>query len=256
MPAAAVMGVAAAGSAIAGGIAGSKAASAQKKAAMQAAAAQQAVTQQNVGTQTDMYNQNSQLARDTYTQQLADSNRYYGDATGAIGAGYDQAGGDVRSGFGQAINTLSPFASSNALMQLYDMGGVARPGESAARPYDFQSTDPSYQWRLEQGQQALDRSAASRGMLLSGAQVKASENYGQNAASQEYGNQFQRVAGLASGAQQAAGAVADLQRGQGTALADLATGRGTALANLATGQGTALNNLGQTNLSNLSTLNT
>lgn len=249
----AVVGV---GSAVAGGIAGSKAASAQKRAAMLAAARQQETTNQNIATQTDMYGQNTGLAKDTYAQQLADSNKFYGDATGAIGTGYDQASGDVRQGYGQAIGTLSPFASPNALMQLYDMGGVARPGEASARPYDFQSTDPSYQWRFNQGQEALDRSAASRGMLLSGAQLKASQDYGGNAASQEYGAQFQRVAGMADNAQQAAGAVANLQQGQGSALADLSTGKGTALANLATGQGTALNNLGQTNLSNLSTLNT
>jgi hypothetical protein len=256
MPAAAVMGVAAVAGAAAQGIAGSKAAKAQKKAAMQAAALQAETTRKNVALQTDLYDKNTDLAGDTYRQQLADNSRYYGDATGAINTGYDQGGQDIRQGYGSAIDTMQPFASPNALMQLYDMGGVARPGEETARAYDFKSTDPSYQWRFNQGQAALDRSAASRGMLLSGAQLKASQEYGGNAASQEYGAQFNRVSGMANQAQSAAGTVANLQQGQGTALANLATGRGSALGNMAIGQGTALNSLGQTNLSNLSTLNT
>jgi hypothetical protein len=256
MPVAAVMAVSAVGSAVASGVASSKAASTQKKAAMQAAALQAETTRKNTELQTDLYNKNTDLAGDTYKQQLADNSQYYGDATGALNKGYDTAGGDVRQGYGDAINTMQPFASPNALMQLYDMGGVARPGEDTARPYDFKSTDPSYQWRFNQGQAALDRSAASRGMLLSGAQLKASQDYGGNAASQEYGAQFNRLSGLASSAQNAAGQVAGYQQGQGTALANLATGRGTALGNMALGQGTALNNLGQTHLSNQTTLNT
>jgi hypothetical protein len=251
-----VMAATAVGSAVASGVAGSKAASAQKKAAMLAAARQQQVTDQNLATTKDIYGQSTGLANANYTQQLSDNAQAYGDATGAIGTGYDTAGNEVRQGYGQAIDTLSPFASPNALMQLHDMAGIARPGEATARDYDFQSTDPSYKWRLEQGQEALDRSAASRGMLLSGAQLRGSQEFGQNAASQEYGAQFGRVSGMADDAQRGAAGISALQQGQGSALADLATGRGTALGNLAIGQGTALNSLGQTNLGNLTTLNT
>lgn len=52
--------------------------------------------------------------------------------------------------------------------------------------------DPSYQFRLNQGINALDKSAASKGMLLSGAQQKAINNYAQDTASQEYSNAYQR----------------------------------------------------------------
>jgi len=58
---------------------------------------------------------------------------------------------------------------------------------------DFeQMRDPSYQFRMEEGVNALDRSAASRGRLLSGAQDRAVTRYGQDLASQEYGNAFNR----------------------------------------------------------------
>lgn len=52
--------------------------------------------------------------------------------------------------------------------------------------------DPSYKWRLGQGTEALENSAAARGGLLSGNTGKALQDYGQNAASQEYGAQFGR----------------------------------------------------------------
>lgn len=52
--------------------------------------------------------------------------------------------------------------------------------------------DPSYKWRLQQGTEALENSAAARGGLLSGNTGRALQEYGQNSASQEYGAQFQR----------------------------------------------------------------
>ena len=64
--------------------------------------------------------------------------------------------------------------------------------------------DPSYQFRLKQGQQALDRSSAARGMGYSGAQLKAAQDYCQNMASQEFANYYNRLAGLAQGGQQSA----------------------------------------------------
>ena len=56
---------------------------------------------------------------------------------------------------------------------------------------DFQ-TDPGYNFRLSEGLKALDRQAAARGGMMSGAALKAAGRYGQEAASQEYGNAFNR----------------------------------------------------------------
>jgi hypothetical protein len=66
------------------------------------------------------------------------------------------------------------------------------------------SASPDYNFRLQQGQKALDQSAASRGNLLSGKQVKASQEFGGNLASGEYGNWFNRLMGVAGQGQQAA----------------------------------------------------
>jgi hypothetical protein len=55
--------------------------------------------------------------------------------------------------------------------------------------------DPGYEWRLQQGQKALDRQGAAAGRFLSGRQLQASSDYNQGAASQEFTNAYQRALG-------------------------------------------------------------
>lgn len=61
-------------------------------------------------------------------------------------------------------------------------------------PWNFEA-DPGYQFRLSEGMKALDRTAAAKGNLLSGAQLKAVEDYNSGLASQEYGNWWNRYTG-------------------------------------------------------------
>jgi hypothetical protein len=56
---------------------------------------------------------------------------------------------------------------------------------------DFEA-DPGYAFRLSEGVKALDRSAAARGGLLSGAALKGSQRYGQEMGSQEYQRAYDR----------------------------------------------------------------
>lgn len=74
----------------------------------------------------------------------------------------------------QALNKLIPLTD-------YQKFGMAQ----------FQA-DPGYQFRMDEGMKALERSAAARGGLLSGATLKGIERYGQDLASQEYTNAFNR----------------------------------------------------------------
>lgn len=53
--------------------------------------------------------------------------------------------------------------------------------------------DPGYQFRLDQGRQALEQSAAGKGTLRTGGSLKDLMTYGQNMASQEYSNVFNRA---------------------------------------------------------------
>jgi hypothetical protein len=52
--------------------------------------------------------------------------------------------------------------------------------------------DPGYAFRLSEGMKTLERGAAARGNLMSGATMKGLQRYGQDLASQEYQNAFNR----------------------------------------------------------------
>jgi len=91
-------------------------------------------------------------------------------------------------------------AGGKAEMQLSDL--TSTPGQGLLTPWteQFQAptnvteqNDPGYQFRLQQGQQALENSAAARGGLLSGNTAKAITDYSQNYASNEYSNVYGRA---------------------------------------------------------------
>ena len=74
--------------------------------------------------------------------------------------------------------------------------GVMANGEfGSTMPFDFKydaNADPGTAFRMSEGVKALDRSAASRGGLLSGATLRGVDRYGQDLGSQEYNNAFNR----------------------------------------------------------------
>lgn len=82
-----------------------------------------------------------------------------------------------------------------ALNQMWEgvQSGAFIPDEFDPSKIDLES-DPGYKFRMDQGVEALDKSAASRGRLLSGAQQKALTDYGQGMGSQEYSNAYARYA--------------------------------------------------------------
>ena len=69
-----------------------------------------------------------------------------------------------------------------------------KPGGDFNRNFtqaDFQA-DPGYAFRQAEGQKAIDNSAAARGSSLSGATLKALSRFGQDTASNEYQNSYNR----------------------------------------------------------------
>lgn len=110
--------------------------------------------------------------------------------------------------------------SRNRLMQLLGLSVGGADNGSLMRDFsmaDFQS-DPGYQFRMDQGQQALERSAAARGGLLSGAALRDTARFSQGLASQDYQAAFDRfqsnrtnklnpLLSLAGSAQTASGAL-------------------------------------------------
>ena len=101
----------------------------------------------------------------------------------------------------ESVARMEPFrqggvAATNRMQELYGIGGNqgAAGYGSYAQPFsmaDYQA-DPGYAFRVQQGQQAIDRSAAANAGLQSGAALKAASRFGQEMGSQEYGNAYNR----------------------------------------------------------------
>lgn len=60
-----------------------------------------------------------------------------------------------------------------------------------AGPGDY-TESPGYQFRLDEGQKSLERTAAAKGNVMSGAAVKAATRYGQDFATNDYDNFLRR----------------------------------------------------------------
>ena len=86
--------------------------------------------------------------------------------------------------------------AQNRLMDLLGLSGNtgAEGYGSANKPFTYSdlTASPDYQFRLGEGLKALDRQAAARGGLISGGALKATQDFGQQSASQEYQNAFNR----------------------------------------------------------------
>lgn len=86
--------------------------------------------------------------------------------------------------------------AQNEIMQLLGIGGdqTAAGYGSMGKAFgnDQFQQDPGYAFRQSEGMKALERSAAARGNLMSGSTLKGIQRFGQDLASQEYQNAFNR----------------------------------------------------------------
>ena len=114
----------------------------------------------------------------------------------------NRAADTQREMFERQVELQAPFreaglTAQNRLMTLLGLeGGEAGAPDfgRAARDFgmsDF-TADPGYGFRMSEGMKALERSAAARGGLLSGATLKGVQRFGQDRASTEYQNAFNR----------------------------------------------------------------
>jgi hypothetical protein len=118
-----------------------------------------------------------------------------------------------------------------------------RPGEESGalmqQPTIAQlQMDPGYAFREQQGMQAVNRSAAAAAGLQSGSALKAAQRFGQDLASQEYGNAYNRFM------QNRQNQIGLLQGGVGTGFG-AAQGIGNAAMNTGTNLANVYGNLGQ-----------
>lgn len=100
--------------------------------------------------------------------------------------------------------------------------------------------DPSYSFRFGEGLKALDRTASARGGLISGSALKAAQRFGQDYASQEFGNAYNRLAALANVGQTSASNTGNAAGTFGANAGNLMTGAGAARASGYVGGANAL----------------
>lgn len=125
-----------------------------------------------------------------------------GSLTGGSLTGVGNSGGGMSSfGGANAVGNLLSGLSSTKANDDAEKALLAAQGRSlnAIQPYlnaKFEpgdlTQDPGYQFRLQQGQQAMDRTLGARGSLFSGAALKASQDYGQGLADSTYNDAYQR----------------------------------------------------------------
>lgn len=126
---------------------------------------------------------------------------------GIVGGAVNQALSPPTSGPNSAINAADPF---------HDQRPQYQSQLQAMMQGQFTPTDPSYQWRMDQGLKAVNRGAGASGMLHSGNRLQALEQYGQGLASTEYQNQYARLAQL-SGANAGTGSAGTIAQGNAAA---------------------------------------
>lgn len=108
---------------------------------------------------------------------------------------------------------------AEAQFQPYGQAGQTALQNMQAPSMEALQNDPGYQFRLQQGQQALERSLAAQGLGQSGAALKAAQEYGQGVAGQTYDNFFDRQNQIANYGFGAASGLGQIYGGLGNAQA-------------------------------------
>ena len=162
-------------------------------------------------------NKAANAAKDASAAQVAEAQRQY-DQTRADFAPYRQAG----------------YSALGKLSSMYGLNG-ATPNDGGF------TASPGYQFRLDQGIQAAERSAAARGSLASGGTMKAIQRYGEGLASSEYDNYVSRLAQLAGVGQSATGSTTAAGQTASQTISNALGNAGAARASSYTNTGSAIN---------------
>lgn len=145
---------------------------------------------------------------------------------------YDQTRGDLAPWRDSGLRANSIY--ENAL----GLNGAA----GAQQAQSMFQTGPGYQFQMDQGLRALDRSAAARGMLNNGAQGETLVGYGQGLANQEWGNWLANIANLSTTGQNAAAQTGSLGLGYAGNMSNAINNQGAAKASGIMGSANAWSN--------------
>jgi len=185
---------------------------------------------------------------------------------GAAGAGTEAGYNDLKSQLGgisaensaklsdylaKGLNGAPTTQVDNAGLNSYVDNMLAQQGQAAQSDPNYGSLlqtfdtskyqeDPGYQFRLQEGQKALERALNSRGKNYSPEAIKALTEYNSGMASQEYGsaydrynndqnNIYNRLAGISGVGQQTSAQLANSGQNYANSASDIFTGQGNAI---------------------------
>jgi hypothetical protein len=137
----------------------------------------------------------------------------------------------------QNQDNFNPYikAGQGVLPTLQDL---VQRGPNQLRPQDIAS-DPGYQFQLQEGLKALERSAAAKGSLSSGGTLKGLTDYAGGLASTQYQNAWNRNMQAYQLKQQGLSGLAGLGLGAAGTLGQFGNDYGTAMSNLYGAKGNA-----------------
>ena len=181
----------------------------------------------------EAYEWGGQSAREMMGKAIPVIQSGYGDAMNAIRGAYGEAR-PLAQAATAAWNPMIEYGQRgvNAYMDAAGLGGA----EGNARARESFQEGPGYEWQMEQGTDALARTANARGMRTSGNTALDTLKYGQGLANQEWGSYVSRLNPIVN--MYGAG-ISGRVAGLGNE-ASLATNAGTAQANTYTGQANAI----------------
>lgn len=172
-----------------------------------------------------------------------------GMQSSAVSGAADKANAAQKAALDQSRADLEPWRTtgSNALGVAGNLSGANGVDAASGAMGDF-FTSPGYQWRLDEGMRGVDAGAAAKGILRSGATLKAEQKYAQGLASSEFDNYYNRLFDLSKLGENAAATSGDqsVKTGQGIAQTDISAGGAQAsiYGNAAKGISSAANSLG------------
>ena len=118
-----------------------------------------------------------------------------------LAAGQEKSLALQKEMFDKQVGWQEPYRQAGALSSAELMRQMGLAGDASSQGYgnmlrdftmaDYQA-DPGYAFRLQEGLKSLDRQAAARGGLISGAALKAASDFAGKQASAEYQNAYSR----------------------------------------------------------------
>lgn len=131
------------------------------------------------------------LQKQMYDQQRTDKTPYLGGGTAANNELSYLMGITPNDPNAGANETAAQTAAFNPMAGVNTSLGASGSLAKSFSASDF-TADPGYQFSVDQGTQALQRSAAAKGGLMSGAALKDLSKYAQGTAAQEYQSVYDR----------------------------------------------------------------